>query len=89
MAIPHGGPDPRVYVLPGDPEFRAALRDPAAYGIAFVLVPPPGPGPGPQAATTRLDPAVWRSGDAVGRLVPARRTARGWRLYRVVAPPPP
>ncbi len=79
---------PDRFVITSDRDFNAALADPTAFGVRFVLVPRP-------VGNTQLDavgrrfPGAYRDGEGVGRLIrDFTRPEFGWRLYEVGADSP-
>jgi hypothetical protein len=82
---------PDQFVITSDRDFQAALADPAASGIQYVLVPPPDAPLGRLDATNRAYPTMYDSGAGIAQLVQPFHDVSDyrydWRLYRIVPGP--
>jgi hypothetical protein len=80
--------DPRTYVITSDRDFEAALADPKAFGVQYLLLPPDFQG---HDALNRAYPSLYFEGAPFAELVttfdsPGR--SPDWRLYRVIGNTP-
>ncbi|MGD1054039.1 MAG: hypothetical protein ABR950_09460 [Candidatus Dormibacteria bacterium] len=74
---------PDQYVITSDVDFQQDLADPAAAGIAYVLIPQP-TGLVQLDAVNRAYPQAYANGTGIGTLVKTFAGDKEWRLYRVV-----
>jgi hypothetical protein len=87
FAVPLNSRNPRQFVITSDRDFRSVVEDPAAAGVAYVLVPEPA-GLGLLDAVNRQYPSLYADGSGMATLVRQyRNTGDGptalWRLYRL------
>ena len=86
FAVPLNSRNPRQFVITSDRDFQAVLRDPAAAGVTYVLVPEPS-GLGRLDAVNRRYPDLYAGGAGEATLVRtysnrSDRSPASWRLYR-------
>lgn len=86
FAVLAAADNPRMYVIPSDPDFTAALNDPVAGGVRYMLAVPP-TGRGVSDALNLRYPTLYETGADVATLeleVPNAGDGQpDWRLYRV------
>jgi hypothetical protein len=91
FAIVLGSQHPDQFVITSDRDFQAALADPAASGIQYVLVPPPDAPLSRLDAINRAYPTMYQSGAGIAQLVQLFQDVSDygydWRLYRIVSGP--
>lgn len=90
FAVLSAADDPRMFVIPSDPDFTALLNDPSAGGIQYLLAVPPA-GRGASDALNLRYPTLYETGADIATLeleIPNDGDSLpDWRLYRVLAPP--
>jgi hypothetical protein len=88
FAVVVASKNPRVFVVPSDPDFVSLLNDPAAHGIRYLLAVPPS-GRGASDALNQRYPTLYETGADVATLeleIPNDGDSQpNWRLYRVNA----
>ncbi|MHA3023548.1 ArnT family glycosyltransferase [Mycobacterium sp. BMJ-28] len=92
FAVVAASKNPRMFVVPSDPDFVQLLNDPAAHGIKYLLAVPP-TGRGVSDALNQRYPTLYETGSDVATLeleIPNDGDSQpDWRLYRVHDPADP
>jgi len=73
---------PRQFIVTSDDQFDAALADPAAFGVRYLVVP----GPGGSDAVNRAYPSLYVDGAGIAQLdarVRGGPLGAEWRVYAV------
>jgi len=86
FGIPLGAPDPKLYLITSDEDFKESIAAPQLFGVKYFLVPRPG-GFGDIDSINRLYPGLWQNGAGVATLTADLGTTLGWRLYRITETP--
>jgi hypothetical protein len=89
FAVVVASENPRIFVVPSDPDFVELLNDPSAHGIKYLLSVPPS-GRGASDALNQRYPTLYDTGSDVATLeleIPNDGDSQpDWRLYRVRDP---
>ena len=89
FAVVAASENPRVFVVPSDPDFVTLLNDPSAHGVKYLLSVPPS-GRGASDALNQRYPTLYATGADVATLeleIPNDGDSQpDWRLYRVNEP---
>ena len=92
FAVVVASENPRIFVVPSDPDFVELLNDPSAHGIKYLLSVPPS-GRGASDALNQRYPTLYETGSDVATLeleIPNDGDSQpDWRLYRVNDPTDP
>lgn len=92
FAVIAASSQPKIFVVPSDPDFVALLNDPEHSGVRYLLAVPP-TGRGVSDALNVRYPTVYETGAEISTLeleVPNDGDSQPtWRLYRVNEPLPP
>lgn len=91
FAVVAASKNPRMFVVPSDPDFTRLLNDPSAHGIRYLLAVP-NSGRGISDALNMRYPTLYDTGSGVGTLelqiANDGDSQPDWRLYRVDEPVP-
>ncbi|MCW2516392.1 MAG: transporter [Mycobacterium sp.] len=92
FAVVAASDNPKVFVVPSDPDFTALINDPAGGGLRYLLTVPP-TGRGLSDALNQRYPTLYDTGADIATLeleIPNDGDSQPkWRLYRVLAPTEP
>ncbi|MDX1875651.1 ABC transporter [Mycolicibacterium sp. 120266] len=92
FAVVVASQNPRIFVVPSDPDFVRLLNDPSAHGIKYLLAVPP-TGRGASDALNQRFSTLYETGADVATLeleIPNDGDSQpDWRLYRVNEPADP
>jgi hypothetical protein len=89
FAVVAASTNPKMFVVPSDPDFSALVNDPAAGGVRYLLTVP-ATGRGVSDALNQRYPTLYDTGADIAALeleIPNDGDSQpDWRLYRVLAP---